>query len=173
VHAAWHTIGEVRSVNPARRELRISAWTAAAARCWMAGTGFGCNAAARSRCGTRAKSIRKTGDDVVAALADGVPRDEVRTLNGARVVTDEAFAPTANEFAVDDLIGLNVFERGALLGRVVDAMETPAHDVVEIEREDGSRAMVPLAAELVAAVDFGAGRIDMHDAPSVESAPAG
>jgi 16S rRNA processing protein RimM len=172
VHAAWHTIGEVRSVNPARRELRISVGrgrrTMLEDRDWV-----WLQRGRQEPVRYRAKSIRKTGDDVVAELADGVPRDEIRTLSGARVVTDEAFAPTAKEFAVDDLIGLNVFERGALLGRVVDAMETPAHDVVEIEREDGSRAMVPLAAELVAAVDFDAGRIDMHDAPSVESASAG
>jgi len=167
----WHNIGEVRSVNPARRELRIRV-ERGRAQALEGHDWIWVKAGRRDPVRYRAESIRKSGDGLAAVLVAGVPRDEVRTMTGARVVTEVAIAPTKDAYAVDDLVGLILAERGVDLGRVVDAMETPAHEVVEIERPDGSRAMVPLAAELVDAIDFDTGRINMNDAPMVESAAA-
>jgi ribosomal 30S subunit maturation factor RimM len=167
----WHNVGEVRSVNPARRELRIRVergrLPAVEGQDWI-----WIKAGRREPVRYRATSVRKKGDGVTAVLAVGVPRDEVRTMTGAWVVTEVAIAPTKDAYALDDLVGLVLAERGVDIGTIVDAMETPAHEVVEIERPDGSRAMVPLAAELVDVVDFDAGRIEMNDAPMVESASA-
>ena len=164
----WHNVGEIRSVNPARRELRIrgarNRLQALEGDDWL-----WIKAGRREAVRYRAESVRKSGDGLVAVLAVGVPRDEVRVLNGARVVTKEAVAPSNDEYDLSDLIGLTLAERGVDVGRIVDAMETAAHEVVEIEQPDGTRAMVPLAAELVKSIDFDAGRIDMNDAPMVES----
>lgn len=169
--STWHNVGEIRSVNPARRELRIRGadgqLQALVGHEWL-----WIRAGRREPVRYRAESVRKSGDGLVAVLAVGVPRDEVRTLNGARVVSKEVAAPSSDLYALSDLIGLTLSERGVDIGRVVDAMETPAHEVVEIERPDGTRAMVPLAAELVESIDFDTGRIDMNDAPMVESSAA-
>jgi len=169
--STWHNIGEVRSVNPARRELRIrvarARLSAVEGQDWI-----WIKAGRHDPVRYRATSVRKMGDGVTAVLAVGVPRDEVRTMTGARVVTEVEIVPTNDAYVIDDLVGLTLAERGVDIGIVVDAMETPAHEVVEIERPDGSRAMVPLAVELVDAIDFDAGRIDMKDAPMVESAAA-
>ncbi len=169
--STWHNVGEIKSVNPARRELRIRVergrLQALEGQDWL-----WIRIGRRDPIRYRAESVRKSGDGVLAILAAGVPRDEVRTFTNARVVTEEVVAPSSDEYAIHDLIGLRLTERGVDLGRIVDALETPAHDVVEIERADGSRAMVPLAAQLVEAIDFDAGCIDMNDAPMVESAAA-
>jgi ribosomal 30S subunit maturation factor RimM len=169
---AWHKAGEVRSVNPARRELRVRIDRGRASAfedcvwIWM-------QQGRRDPVRYRVDSVRRHEDEAIVMLAAGVPRDEVRTLNGARVVTEQAAAPNDEDYALDDLLGLMLTERGVALGRIVDVMETPAHEVVEIERADGTRAMAPLAAELVIGIDFEAGRVDMRDAPLVQSAAAG
>lgn len=167
----WHNVGEIRSVNPARRELRIRL-DRGRADALQGAEWIWVRSGNREPVRYRAESIRRTADELIAVLAAGVPRDDVRDLDRARVVTEAPVAPVSDDYALGDLIGMTLTERGELLGRVVDAMETPAHDVVEIERADGSRAMAPLAAELVIGIDFEAGRIDMSDAPLVESAAA-
>ena len=60
----------------------------------------------------------------------------------------------------EDLIGLNVYDRNNLMGKVVDIVKTNAHDVLVIE--NGKRHMVPNIGEFVKHVDLDNKRIDIN-----------
>jgi ribosomal 30S subunit maturation factor RimM len=164
---AWHTIAKVRSVNPARRELRLQVESGrrhcleGAAWLWVQTHG-----AQPLHC--RVEKLRWHNGDAIAGLTAGVSRDVVGAMKGANIVTDVVPAPIADDFDARDLIGLEVFDRMSRIGVVVDAIETPAHIVIEVERKQGSAVLLPLAPELVDVIDFDEGRIVMREAAAVE-----
>jgi len=56
-----------------------------------------------------------------------------------------------NEFLIDDLIGISVFDTsGALLGHIDEVIQTPAHDVYRV-----GTALVPAVSEFVRSIDIG------------------
>jgi 16S rRNA processing protein RimM len=63
-----------------------------------------------------------------------------------------------DEFYPFDLVGLEARDpSGAVLGRITDALESPAHDILVITLESGGEALVPFvqAAVPVVAADAG------------------
>jgi 16S rRNA processing protein RimM len=65
------------------------------------------------------------------------------------------------EFLVDDLIGAAVFDAERPLGRVTDVLLMPSADVLEVERGEGERLLVPLVGDAVRSIDLERGRIEV------------
>jgi 16S rRNA processing protein RimM len=89
-------------------------------------------------------------------------RAEAAALRGEYLVLDrrELDAPEEDEFYVGDLIGLiAVADSGALVGRVEETFETPAHEVLVIRKQGEPALYVPFTLEHVAALDLEAGRV--------------
>jgi 16S rRNA processing protein RimM len=153
----WIEIGRVRSVNPARRELRVRAArrhaheldAPQAVRVQIHG-------AEPVRCVV--ESVRPAGGEFVMRLAPGVLRDTVAEMKSAALVLapDELSPRPEGAVHASDLIGVQVYEEGqtAPLGRVTAAYETNANEVLEIERDSGGTVLLPFIDALVASVDL-------------------
>jgi 16S rRNA processing protein RimM len=92
-------------------------------------------------------------------------RDGVAGLVGTELrVPRETLGPLAEgEYLVEDLIGLEVADRGRRVGRVRDVLLLPSVDCLEVEPEDGGAQplLVPFLREAVRSLDLEAGRVDV------------
>jgi len=155
----WIRIGSVRSVNPARRQLRVTPES-------------GCVAAFEGMESVRAVScdgqmvrwrvaaVDVASSGVILELAPGVTRDSVAGMKGAAIVLtrEEWHARSGGVYVVTDLVGMAVVDtEGGRVGVVLDAFTTPAHDIVEVERQGGGRLFLPVVDEVVVQVDLGKG----------------
>lgn len=69
----------------------------------------------------------------------------------------------SNENYIVDLIDLEVYtDDDALLGRVSDVFETGANHVMEVEKEDGRKILIPYIKQCILKVDLEEGRIYVH-----------
>jgi 16S rRNA processing protein RimM len=97
------------------------------------------------------KSLRD-GNQVIARFAEIADRTAAEQMRGTELtVPRDALPPLGEgEYYHADLIGLPaVSDAGEDLGRVVAVENFGAGDVLEIERLDGKRFMVPMTAEAV------------------------
>ncbi len=157
--------GHVKSVNPARRELRVEAADGVIAklegRAWLH---------VRDAAGavTRYKIVEfspQSGFAIVTVVV-GVPRDTVAGLKGRRVVlpADEMEERGGWEVDAAELAGMTVVGvNGPLLGEVVAGFETKANGVLEVLRPDGTSLLLPLVREVVEKVDWDARKVVVHD----------
>lgn len=98
------------------------------------------------------KSIRPGSNGAVARFAEIVDRTAAEGLRGTEItVPRSALPPLAEgEYYYADLLGLPcVSTSGEALGAVVAIENFGAGDVVEIERPNGKRFMVPMNANAV------------------------
>lgn len=66
---------------------------------------------------------------------------------------------------IQDMIGLEIYDErlGEVVGTLRDVLTAnPAHDMYEIDRPDGSTALVPACAPFLQSVDLDAGRITIR-----------
>lgn len=98
------------------------------------------------------------------AQLDGVnDRDAAEALQGHEVAVAREELPPAEDDAYywDDLIGLDVVNlAGEPLGRVVEMLETGAHDIMRVVA-DGKERLIPFTDPIVGKVDVAAGRIEV------------
>jgi 16S rRNA processing protein RimM len=97
------------------------------------------------------KSLRD-GNNVIARFAEIADRTTAERMRGTELtVPRDALPPLGEgEYYHADLIGLPaVSTDGQDLGRVVAVENFGAGDVLEIERPDGKRFMVPMTADAV------------------------
>jgi 16S rRNA processing protein RimM len=83
-------------------------------------------------------------------------RDLAASLRGVELILDreELDAPEEEEFYVGDLVGLAVYDTaGAYVGSVVDVLETPAHEVLVVQKESSLEYYMPFTFEHVPTVD--------------------
>jgi 16S rRNA processing protein RimM len=106
--------------------------------------------------GGKALSVEKLKDDgkggAIARFAEVKDRNAAEALRGtALTVARSALPPLAEgEYYYADLLGLPaVSDEGEALGTVVAIENFGAGDVVEIQRANGKRFMVPMRAEAV------------------------
>lgn len=100
----------------------------------------------------RITSVRPAGKAAVARLAGVTTRDAAEALRGQTITVDRSALPPLEpgEYYHSDLLGLPaVSDGGDPLGRVVAVDNFGAGDVIEIERPDGKRFMVPMTIEAV------------------------
>lgn len=98
------------------------------------------------------KSLRPGSNGAIARFAEVTDRNAAEALRGTELtVPREALPPLAEgEYYHADLIGLPcVSTEGEELGHCVAVENFGAGDVLEIERPDGKRFMVPMKAEAV------------------------
>lgn len=112
----------------------------------------------------RITEAREQGELVVAAAQELPDREAAESLRGARVFVSRASFPSVdpNEFYWVDLIGLAVINRaGEALGSVAGLIDTGAHSVLRVSREDseGEERLIPFVAAYIDAVDLPARRI--------------
>jgi 16S rRNA processing protein RimM len=158
-------IGSVASVNPARRELRVDAERgykrALAELEWIRLVPRG---GTEIRC--RVAGVKAASGAIVVTLVAGVLRDTVDGLKGATVVAgpEELNEPEQDELTFFDAIGFEVFgPDGLRIGTLADVIETPAHPVLAIERDDGHEVLAPAIEEVVADIDWERERVVVND----------
>ncbi|RHW17110.1 16S rRNA processing protein RimM [Sphingomonas gilva] len=98
------------------------------------------------------KSLREGSNGMIARFAEIPDRNAAERLRGTELsVPRSALPPLAEgEYYHADLLDLlAVSTGGEALGRVVAIDDFGAGDVIEIERPDGKRFMVPMRAEAV------------------------
>lgn len=154
--ATWARLGTVRSVNPARRELRVDPTR----RFESGAEGI-----------TKVRVTMRGGETMLCTVADvsanpgglivtlgaGIPRDSVARMKGGAVETEQARRRTAATAQMDaaDWIGLDVLgAAGDRIGVVTGCIESPAHDILEIETPDGQEVLLPAIAETVESIDL-------------------
>ena len=98
------------------------------------------------------KSVRPGGNGTIARIAEVNDRNAAEALRGTELtVPRSALPPLAEgEYYHADLLGLPAISTdGEALGTVVAIDDFGAGDVIEIERPDKKRFMVPMNADAV------------------------
>ncbi|MBM3288889.1 MAG: hypothetical protein FJY92_01935 [Candidatus Hydrogenedentes bacterium] len=162
---AWARIGNVRSVNPARRELRIDAAKTVeenvrrAPRVRVVPSG-----GAPIVCAVDAVDANAGG--LIVTLGAGVSRDTVARMKHAAIEIERARRKTSATAEMDaaDWIGLDVVGAdGARIGVIRGCIESAAHDILEMETPEGSEVLVPAIEQTVESIDLEAGRVVVRD----------
>lgn len=181
-------IGRIRSVNPAKRELRVTV-AEDSSGALDAADFVEIERAGETPVRCKVEEVTHHGTEAVVALSAGVSRDLVRQWKGATVLGPSAGAATPGEsdpYAADPAtyVGYKVYTAaGDFVGEVVDAFRTPAQGVLEIGRPGGpatgKTVLVPLVPEIVT-IETDASRlaiptielfdVDEDDAPGTELA---
>ena len=97
-------------------------------------------------------TLLRDGNQVIARFAEITDRDAAERMRGTELTVPRDTLPPLGEgeYYHTDLIGLPaVSKAGDDLGRVTAVENFGAGDVLEIERPDGKRFMVPMTAEAV------------------------
>jgi 16S rRNA processing protein RimM len=95
------------------------------------------------------KSVRDGSNGAIARFAEITDRNAAEALRGTELTVPRSALPPLDEgeYYHFDLIGLAVAtDRGAPVGAVAAVENFGAGDILEIERPDGSRFMVPVAS---------------------------
>lgn len=93
------------------------------------------------------KSVRPGSNGAVARFAEIETRDAAEALRGTPLTVPRSALPALGdgEYYHVDLIGLPCIVDGAAIGTAVAVENFGAGDIVEIEKADGKRLMVPIA----------------------------
>lgn len=98
------------------------------------------------------KSMRTGSNGAIARFAEVTDRNAAEALRGTALTVPRSALPPLEEgeYYHADLLGLPAISSGGeALGHVVAIDDFGAGDVIEIERPDGKRFMVPMRAEAV------------------------
>ena len=100
----------------------------------------------------RLLSIRANAKGAIARLEGCDSREAAEALRGTLIEIDRTALPPLEdgEYYLDDFMGLAVVDdTGAEVGKVVTVENYGASDVIEIERPNGKRFMVPITEAAV------------------------
>ena len=115
--------------------------------------------------GLTLKSLRPGPNGAVARFAEVADRSAAEALRGTELTVPRSSLPPLQEgeYYHADLIGLPcISTTGEALGKIVLIENFGASDVIEIERPDGARFMVPMRPEAVP--EWNAERLLIDDA---------
>ena len=110
------------------------------------------------------KSVRPGGGGAIAKFAEITDRDAAEGLRGRLITVDRSALPPLEEgeYYHADLLGLSCASPdGEPLGTVTAVENFGAGDILEIERPDGKRAMVPFRPGVA---DLQEGRVQVDPA---------
>lgn len=112
----------------------------------------------------RISSARRHSGDVLVRFEGIENPEEARLLTGYEVrVPRELAAPLAEgEYYITDLIGLNLMLDGELVGTVKSLWNSGAHDMIDVEKIDGTMVVVPFIERYIGRVDLEAGSIEVR-----------
>lgn len=163
--AQWVRIGTIRSVNPARREVRVApegAPRAAFSELNM----IRIHAAGQRELTCRVDAVNTNPEHVIVTLSPGVTRDSVAAMKGAIVEAPRSKrrVESPDDIGSAEWTGLEVFgESGERLGVITGCVESSAHDILEIERDGGRHMLLPAIEQTVESIDLEAGRVIVGD----------
>jgi 16S rRNA processing protein RimM len=95
-------------------------------------------------------------DRLVALTSEASDREHAAGLTGGELLLPREALPKLadpDQFYVADLVGLDVEVDGRRAGRLVDVLERPANDVLEVEASDGRTLLVPFVEQAIVAVE--------------------
>jgi len=123
------------------------------------------------------ESVRGGEDFPIVAFREIKDRDRAEAFCGYVLEVRSSQLPELDddEFYPFDLIGLEVRDpAGAVLGRVSDALESPAHAILMVSLAGGGEALVPFVQQAVTLVAVDAGYLVVDpELLSVAGAPSG
>jgi 16S rRNA processing protein RimM len=106
----------------------------------------------------------------VVQLAGVTNREQSEALRGSKLLVPANDLPAleAGEFHVRDLIGLAVYDQStqSLVGTVTDLFPA-GNDLLEVERTDGSKVLIPFVLAIVPIVDLHQQRIEITPPPGL------
>lgn len=176
VAGTWVRVGTVRSVNPAKRELRIDPERRFERRAQSVRT---VRVVARDGAVTVCvvDSVDANPGGLIITLGAGTSRDAVAAMKGAGVEAErqrqrrDAVAPVEMEAA--DWIGLDVVSvDGTRIGAIRGCVESPAHDILEIKTPDGRALLLPAIERTVESIDLDTRIVTVGDIAPYASADA-
>ena len=111
----------------------------------------------------RVNRSRQTPKGVLMQLAGITDRNAAEARRGFTVLVNREKLPTLadGEYYLCDLVGLEVYAPGGLVGKVVDVQMYPSVDSMTIETPSGGTLEQPLLDEWIERVDAAAGRITL------------
>lgn len=86
--------------------------------------------------------------------------NEAERYKGTTVYTEKVPLPEGRYY-IADLIGMEVFEEGKLLGKIQDVFQTGANDVYDIKTTDGKSILIPVIPDVVLEVNVEEKRMDV------------
>lgn len=101
--------------------------------------------------------VRTQKNMVILKLSDIADRNAAEAAKGKFLYITEEDLPelSEGEYYVRDLIGLSVREEnGSVLGYVSDILQNTAQDIIEVERPDGKKILIPKVDEFVLNIDL-------------------
>lgn len=110
------------------------------------------------------ENARPTNAGYLIAFQGVHSKDEALMLNGAKILLPrEALPPPdPDEFYVADLIGLEVWQEGELLGEIFSSREQGGIEVINV-RSRGVELEIPVVEQYIADIQIGNGRILVRD----------
>lgn len=107
--------------------------------------------------------VRSDGKSVLMKFEGYDSSEEAQALVGARVMVDRKFATPLNEgeYYTADLIGCSLVNGGEVLASVISVMDGPQGLLLEAQRGDSKRFLVPFLHEFTGAVDLEAKTIEL------------
>lgn len=111
---------------------------------------------AESQRATRVLELAGAGQQLVVLTAEAENREAAAALTGQELLLARDELPALDrpdEYYVADLIGIDIEVEGERVGRLIDILERPANDVLEVETLDGRSVLAPFVPEAVRAVD--------------------
>jgi 16S rRNA processing protein RimM len=161
----WIQIGTVRTVNPARRELRVDVDAVHAHQFdGLERVALGPDERSLTCCRVDAVSLR--GNEATIRLSAGVTRDSVAAMRKAGVFIEVSArkARPDSGWNPPELLGLTVVGEGdTVLGTIAELIETPANDVIEVAKPGGGSLMLPVIEQVIESVDLETGRVYVGD----------
>ena len=87
--------------------------------------------------------------------------EAIRQIRGSRLyVEQERIAVPEDEVFAFEVVDMTVVtDKGSVLGKVVDVLEAPAHDLYLVQKLDGSTSLVPAVPEFIKGIDVEAMRL--------------
>lgn len=108
-------------------------------------------------------SVRYQKSCVLVKLSGVDSIEDAEKLKNRVVYTDRDIFEDLPDgvYLVSDIIGLEVFEDGRLLGKVADVLNTGSNDVYVVRRGGARDLLVPAIKDVVSEINIADGRIDV------------
>ena len=148
--------GRVRSVNPKRRQARVTPFVPYESTfediksVYFAAEG-------NNPVSYDVAQVAQAGSSFVVTLDATVDFDTVSTLRGSTLLLPEEAFDSGRErpWHIDDLVGLDVKdEHGHVVGTVTEAYQAPANDAFSVEKPDGARMILPAIEQVIKSIDL-------------------
>ncbi|MCX5772450.1 MAG: PRC-barrel domain-containing protein [Candidatus Hydrogenedentes bacterium] len=156
-------IGVVRSVSPARREIRVTPLAGAEHlfdRLGLVEVVLADKVVLRCRI----QEVRDETGCKILTLTPGVPRETVARMKGARLVAAAEPAAAEATYQFEDLDGLTVLDKtGSVIGTVTSLYSAGGNDAIEITRPGGGTILLPAVDQVIAAVNVDRGEMVVND----------